>query len=369
MAEAAAPEAAEPEAAAPESAEVVSTTTPPTEGEEPEVVLGRRLLLSTAEIPLPRLIAKCQQAQQELEAGMRWEWEKLEAERHRLSDWEERLGDRIKSVTARYADERPKLVLERELLQEGLQRALDREAAAAKRERAATRREADALERELAAEKKVQAAADRERTALELASEAKKVVEMTAVQEATLAELAAVAAKREERLAAREAEEVAWLQELQRREEAVEEELAAGTRRVQEHEVALQEREAKVAELLAERSASIGQITRWVGAVNPLLEALGANPIRVPEAPSPLGTGLHRRAVAGCGGQHLRPPGDRRASSCSGDGRVHPHQLPEPRPRHPTDSCPSRTPPSNGSRRARSPGDGRHGRGTHPTPP
>jgi hypothetical protein len=47
-----------------------------------------------------------------------------------------------------------------------------------------------------------------------------------------------------------------------------------------------------VEELLAERSASIGQITRWVGAVNPLLEALGANPIRVTEAPSPLGAAL-----------------------------------------------------------------------------
>jgi hypothetical protein len=42
-----------------------------------------------------------------------------------------------------------------------------------------------------------------------------------------------------------------------------------------------------VEEVLAERSASIGRITRWVGAVNPLLEALGANPIRVTEAPSP----------------------------------------------------------------------------------
>jgi hypothetical protein len=71
------------------------------------------------------------------------------------------------------------------------------------------------------------------------------------------------------------------LQELQKREEAVKEELAAGTRRLQEREAALQE-----------RSASIGQITRWVGAVNPLLEALGANPIQVTEAPSPLGAAL-----------------------------------------------------------------------------
>jgi hypothetical protein len=44
--------------------------------------------------------------------------------------------------------------------------------------------------------------------------------------------------------------------------------------------------------LLAERSAGIDRLTRWVGAVNPLLEALGANPIWVPEAPSPFGTAL-----------------------------------------------------------------------------
>jgi hypothetical protein len=89
-AEVAAPEAAEEaEGAAPGVAEVASSNAPPAEEVEPEVVLGRRLLPSTAEIPLPRLIAKCHQAQQELEAGMRREWEKLEA---------------------RYAEERAKLV-------------------------------------------------------------------------------------------------------------------------------------------------------------------------------------------------------------------------------------------------------------------
>ncbi|XP_025825181.1 uncharacterized protein LOC112900543 [Panicum hallii] len=222
--EAAAPEAAEvPETLAPEAAEVVSTATPPAQEEEPE----------------------------ELEAGIRREWEKLEAERLRLSDWENRLGDCIKSVTTRYADERAKFMQGHELLQEQL---------------AATWREKHATERELAAELKVQVAADREQTTLELADQAKKVVAATKAQETTLAKLAAAAAKREERLAAREAEE--------------------------EHEAALQEKEAKVEELLAERSASIGQITRWVGAVNPLLEALRANPIRVTEAPSPLGAAL-----------------------------------------------------------------------------
>jgi hypothetical protein len=72
----------------------------------------------------------------------------------------------------------------------------------------------------------------------------------------------------------------------------VEEELAAGTQRLQEREVALQEKEAKVEEFLAEQSTSIGRIVRWAGEVNPSLGALGASPICVAEAPSSLGTAL-----------------------------------------------------------------------------
>jgi chromosome segregation ATPase len=156
----------------------------------------------------------------------------------------------------------------------------------------------------------MRAAADRERTARELADQVKKASEAVEAHEASVAALAAAAAKKEEWLAAREVEETARLQELQKREEAMEAELAAGTRRLQEREEALEEelaavtqrlqereaalrkREAKVEELLAERSASVDRIARWVGAVNPLLEGLSANPIRVSEAPSPLGTAL-----------------------------------------------------------------------------
>jgi hypothetical protein len=289
-AEVAAPEAAE--AAAPEVAEVASSIAPPAEEEEPEVVLGRYLLPSTAEVPLPQLIAKCQQAQLELEAGMRREWEKLETERQRLSDWEVRLGDRINTVSARYAKERAKLVLERELLREGLEEARDREAAALQREKAANRREKEALEAQIVAEKLKEAATARERAARELANGTREAFATAEAQRATLAEQVAAAAKKEEELAAREAEEVARLQELQKREEAVEEELAAGYQRLQEREAALQEREAKVEELLAEQHAGANRLTRWVGAVNPLLEALGANPIWVPEAPSPYGNAL-----------------------------------------------------------------------------
>jgi hypothetical protein len=118
------------------------------------------------------------------------------------------------------------------------------------------------------------------------------VVEMTKAQEATLAELEAAAVERERRLAAREAEEVAWLEELQEREAAVEKELAVGTRRLREREATLQEREAKVEEFQAERSASIGRIVRWAGEVNSSLGALGASPIWVAKAPSSLGVAL-----------------------------------------------------------------------------
>jgi hypothetical protein len=281
VAEITAPEAAE--AAAPEAAE---------EAEETEVVLGRRLLPSSAEIPLPRLIAKCHQAQQELEAGMRREWEKLEAERHRLSDWEVRLGDRINSVSARYAEERAKLVEGRELLQEELEQARLREAAALQREKEAARREAETLKGLIAVEEMKEAVPDRERVARELVAQARKASAAVEVEKSTLADLAAAVAKKEEWLATREAEEVARLEELQKWEEAVGEELAAGNRRLQEHEAALQEREAKVEGLLAEQRAGSGRLTRWVGTVNPLLEALGANPIWVPEAPSPFGAAL-----------------------------------------------------------------------------
>jgi hypothetical protein len=223
---------------------------------------------------------------------MRREWEKLEAERQRLSDWEVRLGDRITAVSARYAEERTKLVLGRELLQEELEQARDREAAALQWEKAAMRQEAEALEGLIAVEEMKQAVADRERIARELAAQARKASAVVEAEKSTLADLAAAAAKKQEWLAAREAEEVARLQELQKREETMEEELAAGNQRLQEREAALQEREAKVEGLLAEQRAGINRLTRWVGAVNPLLEALGANPIWVLEAPSPFGATL-----------------------------------------------------------------------------
>jgi hypothetical protein len=101
--------AAATEAAVPEVTEVPSSAPQPVQEEELEVVYGRHLLPSPAEVPLPHLLIKTQQALEETEAGFRREREKLEAEHLRLSDWERRLGDRIKTVSARYIGERAQL--------------------------------------------------------------------------------------------------------------------------------------------------------------------------------------------------------------------------------------------------------------------
>jgi hypothetical protein len=54
--------------------------------------------------------------------------------------------------------------------------------------------------------------------------------------------------------------------------------------------VALQEKEAKVEELLAERSAEIERVVKWVSEANSTLDTIGLSPIQVAEAPSSLGT-------------------------------------------------------------------------------
>jgi hypothetical protein len=91
--------------AAREVAEAPNTISQPAQEGAPEVVYGRRPLLSRVKVPLPRLMVKAQRATEEMEEGFWQEWEELEAERLRLSDWEHRLRDRIQVVASRAAEE------------------------------------------------------------------------------------------------------------------------------------------------------------------------------------------------------------------------------------------------------------------------
>jgi hypothetical protein len=54
----------------------------------------------------------------------------------------------------------------------------------------------------------------------------------------------------------------------------------------------LKEQEAKVEGLLAEQSAGIERVVKWVGEANSTLDILGLSPIQVAEAPSSLGAVL-----------------------------------------------------------------------------
>jgi hypothetical protein len=60
-------------------------------------------------------------------------------------------------------------------------------------------------------------------------------------------------------------------------------------RDLREREVAVQEKEAKLEGLLAEQSAGIERVVKWVGEANSTLDTLGLSPIQVAEAPSSLG--------------------------------------------------------------------------------
>jgi hypothetical protein len=73
-------------AAAAEATGAHSPGPQPAQEDVPEVVCGRHLLPSPAEVPLPHLLVKTQRAMEEAEAGFRQEREKLEAEHLRLSD-------------------------------------------------------------------------------------------------------------------------------------------------------------------------------------------------------------------------------------------------------------------------------------------
>jgi hypothetical protein len=106
-------------------------------------VYGRHLLPNPVKVPLPRLLVKAHRVMEEAEAGFRQEWEELEAERQEFSDWERHLGGRIQVVTSCTIVERAQLEWERDVQRKKMHRVIDREMAVARREKAATQKEAE----------------------------------------------------------------------------------------------------------------------------------------------------------------------------------------------------------------------------------
>jgi hypothetical protein len=81
--------------------------------EEMEVVFGRRLRSGAereaALVPLPRMLSRAHQVLSETETAILREWEALEAEHQRLSDWRTQLEERTKTASRQFTSERSQL--------------------------------------------------------------------------------------------------------------------------------------------------------------------------------------------------------------------------------------------------------------------
>jgi hypothetical protein len=117
---------------------------PPTP-EETEVVFGRRLQSSAepeaAPVPLPRVLSRAHQALHETEAAILREWEALEAEHQRLSDWRTQLEKRTKAASRQFAFERSELERDCKDYKRDLQKVFARELEASWKEKKLARRE------------------------------------------------------------------------------------------------------------------------------------------------------------------------------------------------------------------------------------
>jgi chromosome segregation ATPase len=94
-----------------------SSSNPPPTPEKTEVIFGRRLR-SGAEpeavpIPLSWVLSRAHQALQETGVAILREWEALEAEHQRLSDWCTQLEEHTKAASRQFAFERSELEQDR----------------------------------------------------------------------------------------------------------------------------------------------------------------------------------------------------------------------------------------------------------------
>jgi hypothetical protein len=248
------------------------------QGYEPEVVHGRHLLPSLVEVPLPRLLVKDQRVMEEAEAGFQREWEKLEVEHLRLSDWERQLGNCIQVVSSRTTEERAKLEQECKALHEKIRRTFDWEVTVASRERAVARKE-----------KEVEL---KEQTARHTIDTVKAMAKTIDDEQATLnhrehnLSLREVAVKEEDHLSALRSDLEARARALEDQRLRQEEESRSLSQRLQ----VLEHREAEVEGLLAEQCTGVQRIAKWVGEESTTLEPLGLSLIQVAEAPSSIGS-------------------------------------------------------------------------------
>jgi hypothetical protein len=129
-----------------------SYSNPPPAPEEMEVVFGRRLRSGdeqeAAPVPLPRMLSRAHQVLSETKAAILREWEALEAEHQRLSDWCTQLEERTKTTSRQFTSEASQLKRDRKEYKRDLQRVCARELEVTRREKKVARREEAMTQRE-----------------------------------------------------------------------------------------------------------------------------------------------------------------------------------------------------------------------------
>jgi hypothetical protein len=231
--------------------------------------------------PLPRLLVKAHRVMEEAEAGFRREWEKLEGERLRLSDWERQLGNRIQVVSSRATEERAKLEQEREALHKKIGRTFDREVTVAFRERAVARKENEVELKGRTAHHTIDAAKAMAKTIDDEQAALNHREQNLSLQEVAVKE-------EDDRLSALRTDLEARSRALEGQRLCQEEESRSLSQRLE----VLKRHEAEVEGLLEEQHTGVQRIAKWIGEASTTLEPLALSPIQVAEAPSSIGSVL-----------------------------------------------------------------------------
>jgi chromosome segregation ATPase len=94
------------------------------------------------------MLSRVHQVLSDTEAAILREWEALEAEHQRLSDWRTQLEERTKTASRQFTSERSQLERDRKEYKRDLQRVCARELEASRREKKVARREEAMTQRE-----------------------------------------------------------------------------------------------------------------------------------------------------------------------------------------------------------------------------
>jgi uncharacterized protein (DUF3084 family) len=116
------------------------------------VVFGRRLRSGAeqeaAPVPLPRMLSRTHQVLSDTRATILREWEALEAEHQRLSDWRTQLEERTKMASRQFISEQSQIERDCNEYKRDLQKVCARELETSRREKKVTRREEAVSQRE-----------------------------------------------------------------------------------------------------------------------------------------------------------------------------------------------------------------------------